>query len=105
MGGGLLIAGGGAFLYLDARGTIQDHNNATTYEAYAASASDADKAKSRQTMGVAAMAVAGGVILGGVLHYVFHTRPYAESAVTESAVTTTATVTRDGATFAITGTF
>ena len=96
VGGGVAASAVGVILYLGGRGTISDHNSATTYDKFAAG--NVNTAKTKETIGVSAMAVGGALILGGVIHYVVHGRPVAERSVT-------AVVTPGGATLAITGAF
>lgn len=98
VGGGVAIAATGAVLYLDGRSAIADHNAAATYDQFSAMHAAVDAARTRQLIGVTALAAGGGVILGGVLHYVFHTRPFAER-------TVSATLTPGGASIVVGGAF
>jgi tetratricopeptide (TPR) repeat protein len=96
VGGGVAASVVGVVLYLGGRSTISDHNSATTYDQFAGG--NVNTAKTKQTIGVSAMAAGGALILGGVIHYVMHGRPVAER-------TVTADITSSGATLALTGTF
>ncbi|MBL0218141.1 MAG: tetratricopeptide repeat protein [Myxococcales bacterium] len=77
VGGGVAIAATGLVVYLGGRSTIADHNSAATYDQFVGG--DVDRAKTKQTIGVSAMAVGGGLLVGGIVHYVFHGRPVEQS--------------------------
>ncbi len=97
VGGGIAVAAAGLVFYLGGRATIRDYNSAATYDQFAARRGEVDAARTRQTLGVSAMAVGGGLVVGGVLHYIFHARS-ADHRVT-------AAVTPGGATVVVTRSF
>jgi tetratricopeptide (TPR) repeat protein len=75
VGGGAVVVIVGAVLYVGGHGTIADNNGASTYDQFAAGRGALDGARTKQTVGISAMAVGGGLILGGVLHYALHASP------------------------------
>lgn len=81
VGSGVAVAATGLVLFLGGRKTIQDNNNATSYEQFAGGRPDLDAAHTKQTIGVSAMAVGGSLVLGGVVHYVLHTRPIPDQSI------------------------
>jgi tetratricopeptide (TPR) repeat protein len=75
VGGGLVVAAAGFFVYLGGHDTIATNNTSTTYDQFSAGRANLDSAKSKQTLGVSAVALGGALVIGGVLHYVLHTEP------------------------------
>ncbi len=96
VGGGVVIAATGLVLYLGGRGTIADHNSASTYDQFVAG--DVDRAKTKQTIGVSGMAVGGALLIGGLVHYKLHGRPIEQG-------TLAAIPSVGGATLVLTGAF
>jgi len=84
VGSGVAVAATGVVLFLGGRKTIQDNNNATSYDQFAAGRPDLDAAHTKQTIGISAIAVGGSLVLAGVVHYFIHTRPIPEQSVTVS---------------------
>lgn len=68
VGGGVAVAAVGVVFLLRGRSAIQDHNNAATYDDFAATR-DVDSAKLQQTLGVSAIAVGSALIIGGIAFY------------------------------------
>lgn len=95
VGGGLAVGVTGLVLYLGGRSTIADHNDAPTYDAFVAG--DVDRAKTKQTIGVSAMAVGGALVIGGIVHYVVHQRPVEQSTLAAIPVDGGATLVLAGA--------
>ncbi len=96
VGSGVAVAAAGTVFFVTGRSAIKDANTAATYDEFAAAHDNVDSARTKQTIGVSAMAVGGGLVLGGVLHYVFHTRPHAEPVVSATATPGAASVTLVG---------
>jgi hypothetical protein len=96
IGGGVVVGATGVVLFLAGRKTIEDNNNAANYEQFVAGRADLDAAHTKQTIGISAIAVGGSLILGGVVHYILHTRPVADSSVSASVQHGQATVTFSG---------
>jgi len=72
VGSGVAVAATGLIVYLVGEKTIKDHNAAPTYDEF--QAGDVDTAHLQQQLGVAALIVGGGLIIGGIVHYVLHAR-------------------------------
>ncbi len=97
VGGGVAVAATGVVLYLQGRSTISQNNSAVTYDQFAAGHGGVDSARTKETIGVSAMAIGGSLVLGGVLHYIVHGRPIDR--------TVSATLQPGGAAIALTGAF
>ncbi len=98
VGGGVIVAATGLVLYLGGRGTIEDHNSSPTYGEFVAGRDDLDAAKLKQTIGVSAIAVGGALLVGGVVHYVVHSRG-------DRATNVSASIAPNQATFVVTRSF
>lgn len=98
LGSGIVVAAAGVLLYVRGKGAIDDHNASPTYDAFLDSRDDLDGPKLQQTLGVSAIAVGGGLILGGLVYYVVKSR-------SEETNTVSASVTRDQAIVTMTGSF
>lgn len=75
VGGGVLVAAGGAYFFMSGRSAIADANNAATYDQFATARGGLGNAHTKEVIGVSAMAVGGALLVGGVIHYFVHTRP------------------------------
>jgi hypothetical protein len=71
---GVGAIGTGAYLFYDGRSTITEHNDAATYDEWAAGRGDMDAAKQKQWIGLAAMGGGAALVGGGILFYVLHGR-------------------------------
>jgi tetratricopeptide (TPR) repeat protein len=74
VGAGLVVLGGGAYLYRDGHRTIEAHNSATTYDAFVTTSAGVDDARRRQVLGVSALAAGGGLVISGVVFYIVRAR-------------------------------
>ena len=74
VGGGVAVAATGLVLYLGGHATIADYNSTPSYDEVLTGRGDADAARTKQQIGVSAIAVGGGLIVAGVAHYVLHVR-------------------------------
>jgi hypothetical protein len=101
LGVGIVGLGGGAYLFYTGRKTLDDHNNAPTYDDYVSTLPDIDVAKRNQKIGVIAAASGGALIGGAILFYVLHSRSRGET----PPPPVNAAVTSEGATLTFTGTF
>lgn len=81
VGAGVAAIGGGAYFYRKGHRAIESHNDAPTYDEFAASRAGLDDARHQQTIGLSALAAGGGLVLGGVLYYVLHARAPVETTV------------------------
>jgi tetratricopeptide (TPR) repeat protein len=81
--GGLGLAAGGTYLALDADRTIRDINGTPFYDAFVARSGDFDAARTRRTIGFAAVGTGGALVLTGVVMYILRSpgeRPRASMA-------------------------
>ncbi len=101
LGLGVVAMGGGSYLYYTGRKSLQDHNNAATYDDYAAGLPDVDGAKSNQTLGLVTAGAGLALVGGAVVYYVLRSR--GGDAETARAVQTNVSAT--GATVSYTLTF
>ena len=76
VGGGVAIAATGLVLYLGGHATIADHNSTSSYDEFLAGGSDANRARTRQEIGVSAIAIGGGLVVAGVAHYLLRSREF-----------------------------
>jgi tetratricopeptide (TPR) repeat protein len=94
LGLGLGAIAGGVYFLRDGRQAIDDHNNAITYDAFIDGQSNADKARTKQRIGAAAIGGGSALVLGAVLFYVLHSRggdeePQVSAAVAPGSATLT----------------
>jgi tetratricopeptide (TPR) repeat protein len=96
---GIIAAGGGGYLFIHGKGTIDDNNNAATYNDFATGRSGTaiDDAKKQQLIGLSAAAGGVALITGAILYYVFHGG--------DEEMPVSATVTGGGAMTYVTGRF
>lgn len=102
LGLGVGAIAGGVYFLRDGRQSIDDHNNALTYDAFVEGQANADKAKQKEAIGAAAIGGGSALVLGAVLFYVLHSRG---GDADEQRVVPRAAVSRDGATLTLTGSF
>jgi len=69
--GGLSVAGAGSYLWISARRDAPRSARVADYSEFDSEASDVER---RALWGGAALAVGASLIVGGLVHYVFHTR-------------------------------
>jgi hypothetical protein len=104
LGLGVIAVGGGVFLFRDGHSAVNDFNAITSYDEFLAKKSDADAARTRETLGVVTIGAGVGLIAGATVFYVLHSRK-TESQPSPTTPTVSATITHDHAGLVLSGSF
>ncbi len=99
LGLGVVVMGGGSYLYYTGRSDLQAHNDAASYDEYVAGLSDVDGAQTNQTLGLITAGAGLALVGGAIAYYVLR------SSSTESPPPVQANVSAGGATVSYSLTF